>query len=100
MSKAGRIFLELKRGLAHTASAVLNTLVFDGDMYTSTSARAHMETHDERGRFDELSPAQWINRRKFINKLFYKEKDHCKNAWEKDRERAIKKIRAVSRRNS
>jgi len=78
------IIRELAHGIAHTASAMLNTIVFGGDMFTSTSARAHLE---------QAHPA-WRNRRRFINALFLWQDDHCKSAWQSDYERALRKVSA------
>jgi hypothetical protein len=92
MSKVIHILKEVSQGIAHTASAALNTIAFDGDMYTSTSARCHMETHDEEGNLRPNAPAQWLNRRKFVNSLFFWQEDHCKGAWEADYDRALNKF--------
>ena len=78
------IIRELAHGIAHKASAMLNTIVFGGDMFTSTSARAHLE---------QARPA-WRNRRRFINALFFWQADHCKAAWQADYERALLKVHA------
>jgi hypothetical protein len=82
MKKLGHILKELLAGISHTMSAMLNTIVFGGDMFTSTSARAHLE---------QDHPA-WANRRKFINALFFWQEDHCKLAWETDYRRALTKV--------
>ena len=82
--KLAYIIREVAAGIAHTCSAMLNTVAFGGDMYTSTSARAHLE---------QAHPA-WRNRRKFINALFFWQADHCKSAWEADYERALLKTYA------
>ena len=84
MSRAVHIIREVAAGIAHTCSAMLNTVAFGGDMHTSLSARSHME---------QDHPA-WRSRRQFINALFFWQSDHCKSAWESDLERAIKKIEA------
>ena len=84
MSRALHIIREVAAGIAHTCSAMLNTVAFGGDMHTSTSARAHLE---------QVHPA-WRNRRRFINAVFFWQDDHCKSAWEADLERAIKKVEA------
>lgn len=84
MKKLRHIIRELAAGLAHTASAMLNTLAFGGDMYTSTSAAAHMyQSH----------PA-WRNRRRFINAVFFWQDDHCKAAFEADLNRALRRVEA------
>ena len=82
--KLAYIIREVAAGIAHTCSAMLNTVAFGGDMYTSTSARAHLE---------QSHPA-WRNRRAFINALFFWQADHCKAAWIKDYERALLKVSA------
>ena len=82
MNRVFHITREVAAGIAHTCSAMLNTVVFGGDMYTSTSARAHME---------QGHPA-WANRRNLINRLFFWQEDHCKEAWEADYERAFNKF--------
>ena len=84
MKKLRHIILELAHGIAHTASAMLNTIAFGGDMFTSTSARAHLE---------QAHPA-WRNRRHFVNALFFWQDDHCKAAWQSDYERALLKVHA------
>jgi hypothetical protein len=63
---------------------MLNTVAFGGDMFTSTSARAHME---------QAHPA-WRNRRRFINAVFWWQDDHCKQAWQDDLSRAMAKVNA------
>lgn len=82
MKKLFHILRELAHGISHTCSAILNTVAFGGDMFTSTSARAHLE---------QDHPA-WVNRRKFINALFFWQDDHCKGAWETDYNRALQKV--------
>ena len=82
--KLAHIAREVAAGIAHTSSAMVNTILFGGDMFTSTSARAHLE---------QAHPA-WRNRRRFINALFFWQADHCKAAWMADYERALLKIYA------
>jgi hypothetical protein len=82
VKKLWYVVQELIHGISHTASATLNTIVFGGDMFTSTSAKAHLE---------QDHPA-WANRRKFINALFFWQEDHCKSAWETDYKRALQKV--------
>jgi hypothetical protein len=84
MKKLLHIIREVAAGIAHTASATLNTVAFKGDMHTSTSAAAHMK---------QAHPA-WRNRRRFINALFFWQDDHCKAAWEADFMRAVAKFQA------
>ena len=84
MNRALHIIREVAAGIAHTCSAMLNTIVFGGDMFTSTSARAHLEQ----------AHSAWRNRRKFINALFFWQDDHCKAAWQSDYERALLKVHA------
>ena len=84
MNRALHIIREVAAGIAHTCSAMLNTVAFKGDMHTSTSAAAHL--HQDH-------PA-WRNRRKFINALFFWQDDHCKAAWRADYERALRKVAA------
>jgi hypothetical protein len=84
MNRALHILREVAAGIAHTASALLYTVAFNGDMHTSTSAAAHLL---------QAHPA-WANRRRFINALFFWQKDHCKSAWESDIARALKKVAA------
>ena len=84
MSRALHIIREVAAGIAHTSSAMLNTVAFKGDMHTSTSAAAHMR---------QAHPA-WRNRRRFINALFFWQDDHCKAAWEADYARALLKVSA------
>ena len=82
--KLAQIAGEVAAGIAHTCSAMLNTVAFGGDMHTSTSARAHLE---------QAHPA-WANRRRFINALFFWQEDHCAHAWETDYQRALLKVQA------
>ena len=82
--KLGHIAREVAAGIGHTSSAMVNTILFGGDMFTSTSARAHLE---------QAHPA-WRNRRKFINAVFFWQADHCKRAWEADYARALRKVQA------
>ena len=84
MIRAMHIIREVAAGIAHTCSAMLNTVAFRGDMHTSTSAAAHLK---------QAHPA-WRNRRKFINALFFFQADHCKAAWQSDYERALRKVAA------
>jgi hypothetical protein len=84
MKKLLHILREVAAGIAHTASALLYTVAFNGDMHTSTSAAAHLL---------QAHPA-WANRRRFINALFFWQADHCKAAWESDLARALKKVAA------
>jgi hypothetical protein len=84
VKKTAHIIREVAAGIAHTASAMLNTVAFKGDMHTSTSAAAHMK---------QSHPA-WRNRRRFINALFFWQDDHCKAAWEADFLRAVAKFQA------
>jgi multidrug resistance efflux pump len=82
MKKLAHILRELAHGIGHTASAMLNTVRFGGDMYTSTSARAHL---------DQAQP-DWRRRRRIINALFFWQEDHCRSAWEADFNRAVEKV--------
>ena len=82
--KIAHIARELAAGIAHTSSAMVNTVLFGGDMFTSTSARAHLE---------QAHPA-WANRRRFINAVFFWQADHCKRAWRDDYDRAMLKVHA------
>ena len=82
--KIAHIARELAAGIAHTSSAMVNTVLFGGDMFTSTSARAHLE---------QAHPA-WANRRRFINAVFFWQEDHCARAWADDYARALKKVQA------
>jgi len=84
MKKAAHIIREVVAGIAHTASAMLYTVAFNGDMHTSTSAAAHLK---------QAHPA-WANRRRFINALFWWQDDHCKQAWQDDLARAMAKVKA------
>ena len=84
MKKAAHIIREVVAGIAHTASAMLYTVAFNGDMHTSTSAAAHLK---------QAHPA-WRNRRRFINALFWWQDDHCKQAWQDDLARAMAKVKA------
>jgi hypothetical protein len=90
--KVVAIIKEVSAGVAHTSSALLNTTLFGGDMFTSTSARAHMETHDEVGEQRPNAPKQWVNRRRWINRMFFWQEDHCKKAWQSDYDRALDKF--------
>jgi len=80
--KLVHIIREIVAGIAHTSSATWNTARYGGDMYTSTSARAHMERHKP----------EWAKRREFINRVFFWQEDHCKQAWQADYDRAFKKF--------
>lgn len=84
MTRAWHIIREVAAGIAHTSSALLNTVAFGGDMFTSTSARAHME---------QLHPA-WRNRRRFINAVYFWQDDHCAKAHAEDYARAMAKVAA------
>ena len=93
MKKLIHILSALISGVAFFCSAALNLLAFGAeDMFTSTSARAHMETHDEVGEPRPNAPKQWVNRRKWINRLFFWQEDHCKQAWQADYDRAMNKF--------
>ena len=78
------IIREVAAGIVHTCSATVNTLIYGGDMYTSLSERAYMESHKP----------EWAKRKKRINKLFPFQDNHCKSAWKADLERAFKKVEA------
>jgi hypothetical protein len=84
VNRAAHIIREIAHGIAHTASAMLYTVAFKGDMFTSTSAAAHLL---------QAHPA-WANRRRFINAIFFWQADHCKGAWESDYARALRKVEA------
>ena len=91
MNRMRHIAREIVAGIAHTASATLNTVALSGDMFTSTSARAHMETHDRDGRLRDDAKPEWLQRRRRINRLFFWQNDHCRGAWEADHRRAVLK---------
>lgn len=83
---------EVFQGIGHTLSAFVNTIFLKGDMYTSMSARCHMETYDSEGKPRENPPSKWVNMRKWINRVFFWQEDHCKTAWETDYQRAFDKF--------
>jgi len=84
MNRATHIARELAHGIAHTCSAMLYTVAFKGDMFTSFSAACHLR---------QSHPA-WRNRRRFVNGIFFWQADHCKAAWKADYERALLKVYA------
>jgi hypothetical protein len=92
MKKVIHIIAEVSAGIAHTLSALLNTVAFGGDMFTSTSARAHMETYNEVDELRPDAPKEWLTRRKWINRIFFWQEDHCRQAWQSDYDRALNKF--------
>lgn len=72
---SSRIFADL----VSIISRALNAFIFGGSTAQTLSARSHLEAPFS---------VQWEERRRFINALFFWQKDHCRWAWEIEVERA------------
>jgi hypothetical protein len=81
MTRARALYVatRLAIDIGSLASRALNALVFGGSTAQTTSARAHIEA--------TTSPV-WDWRRRFINRLFFWESDHCAAAWQNEVDRA------------
>lgn len=66
------IAARLAEMLISSGSRVLNAAVFGGSTYQTTSARAHI---------DGMTSPKWAGRERVINRLFWFQPDHCRNAW-------------------
>lgn len=78
-ARARYIATRLAIDLGSLASRAINALVFGGSTAQTTSARAHIEA--------ATSPV-WERRRRFINRLFWWQSDHCLASWEREVDRA------------
>ena len=65
----GKFFYDLVAVL----SRLLNATVFGGSTCQTLSARSYLES---------LTCEKWAARRRFINRLFFWQDDHCKEQWE------------------
>lgn len=73
------VIWRIAKDLGGLASRALNAFVFGGSTAMSTSVRAHMEA--------EECP-KWARRRRFINRVFWWQADHCAEEWEAEVARA------------
>lgn len=64
-------------------SRILNSIVFGGSMYQTTSARAYIE-----GVLNPKPNDIWERRMRIINKIVFWEPDHCEKAWRAEVARA------------
>lgn len=71
--------------LGSLASQLLNVVLYGGETDESVSARCHREG------FLGKDP-EWEERRRFVNKLFFLQEDHCKAASDQDKAYAEKLI--------
>jgi len=86
MKKLAHVIESLGEVLYHIVSLVsriLNTVFFRGDMYQTLSARTYAES---------ASNPNWEKLRKFINFIFFFQKNHCQTAWQAEVGRAVKTI--------
>lgn len=79
MKKPFYIYGWLISNLVGLLSRGLHFLVFFGHPSRTTSARSHIEYRLN---------GKWKTRRRFINLLFFWQKDHCSIDWQKEVERA------------
>jgi hypothetical protein len=79
MKRLRYILWRVANDLVSLVSRFLNAFVFDGSTAQTLSARSHLEA--------QTSP-KWARRKRFINRLFWWQEDHCKWAWEQEVERA------------
>lgn len=73
------ILWRIANDLVSLLSRFLNAFFFDGSTAQTLSARSHLEAP---------TSAVWDRRRRFINRLFWWQPDHCKWAWEEEVSRA------------
>jgi hypothetical protein len=69
--------------LASLFSRTINASFYGGSMHQTLSARAHIEAR--------TSP-RWQQIERRINRLFFWQEDHCKQAWDSEVGRAWKTI--------
>lgn len=79
MQRTRYILWRILTDLVSLLSRFLNAFLFGGSTAQTLSARSHLE-----------APASeaWDRRRRFINRLFFWQQDHCRWAWEMEVERA------------
>jgi hypothetical protein len=83
--KICRILKEIVYTLVSLVSRIINAVFLRGSMHQTTSARAHVMSVVYGDPF-------WMRIRKFINRLFFWEVDHCALAWEFEYDRASRTI--------
>ena len=84
MRKILKALKEVVYALASLFSRIANAVFFGGSELQTTSARAHMDA--KRG-YEE-----WEKRRKWINRIFFFQEDHCQDAFNEDLRRARRTI--------
>jgi len=91
MGRTRYILWRIATDLVSLLSRFLNAFLFGGSTAQTLSARSHLEAPGSEA---------WERRRRFINRLFFWQPDHCRWAWEQEVERAryILTILAGSRR--
>lgn len=79
MQRFSYIIWRVGTDLVSLLSRFLNAFVFGGSTAQTLSARSHLEA---------ATSLKWARRKRFINRLFWWQPDHCKWAWEQEVERA------------
>jgi hypothetical protein len=67
-------------------SRVFNVVFFKGDPYQTFSARCHMEAPNS---------AKWDRRRRFVNKVYFWQTDHCRQARKDEIDRALRTLEMI-----
>lgn len=84
MSRSYYVAYEVALYLLSLFSRVLNATLYGGSMHQTLSARAHVMA--------EIDPLKWRKTRRWINRLFFFQSDHCETAWQADLKRARKTV--------
>lgn len=84
MSRSFYVLYEVGAYLFSLGSRVLNAVFWGGSMHQTLSARAHVMA--------EIDPTKWRNTKRWINRVFFFQDDHCASAWAADLKRARKTV--------
>ena len=87
MTRAPRAFYvayEFALAVLSLFSRVVNAVFYGGSMNQTLSSRAHVMA--------DLDPNNWRKTRRWINRLFFFQDDHCASAWAAELKRARKTV--------
>lgn len=80
------VIFQVAYSLGSTLSRLINLVFFRGSFHQTLSARAYYEA------VVDPSFNGWDRRMAFINRVFFWQKDHCRDAWLSEVERARKTL--------
>lgn len=84
MRRACYVAYEVGYFLISLLSRIHNTVFYGGSMHQTYSARCHIRALE--------GSMVWRERERRVNRIFFWQKDHCREAWQAEVARALKTL--------